>query len=256
MDYEQIKIGNIEAFFAGPSLDVGPMPALIYLSISGQDSLSLDPFNQPVVYLLTHYKMRVFSLTIPGHEPPLDPQNAIAVWAEDFSRGSDPLTPFIEQIGEFAKLLMGKGIASSVGIAGLSRGGFLALHAAAKLEALQHVLGFAPMSRLGLSKEFSLIANEARIQYFDLKNLSSQLINKSIRLYIGNRDVRVSTSACFSFVEAVAEEAFQNRIRSPQIELIVTPSIGHQGHGTSKPIFEQGSMWMANQLGSPSHGKE
>jgi hypothetical protein len=250
MSYEQIKIEDIELFFSGPSLEEGPLPALIYLSLSGQDSLSLDPFNQPVAYLLKHYKMRVFSLTIPGHEPPLEPQNAITLWAEDFAKARDPLTPFIDKVAESAELLVSKGIASQVGIAGLSRGGFLAVHAAAKTPVLQYVLGYAPLTRLGLAKEFSSFADEARIQSFDLVHLKDKLINKSVRLYIGNRDVRVSTAACFAFVQSLAETAFHNRIRSPQVELFISPSIGHHGHGTPKPIFEQGAVWIAKLLGS------
>jgi esterase FrsA len=194
--------------------------------------------------------MRIFSLTIPGHEPPLEPQNAIAVWAEDFTRGNDPLTPFIDKIAYAAEHLQSSGIASQVGIAGLSRGGFLATHAAAKTPVLQTVLGYAPLTCLGLSKEFSSLSEDTRIPSFDLVNLYDKLINKNIRFYIGNRDVRVSTSACFAFVQGLAETAFQNRIRSPQVELIISPSIGHQGHGTSKPIFEQGAAWIAQQLGA------
>jgi hypothetical protein len=251
MDFSQITIGNeIELYFSGPPLEEGPLPALIYLSLSGQDSLSLDPFNQPVVYLLKHYKIRVFSLTIPGHEPPLEPQNAIAMWAEDFEGGRDPLTPFIHKIAEAAELLQSKGIASQIGIAGLSRGCFLAVHAAAKSPVLQIVLGYAPLTKLGFAKEFASFSQDPRIRDFDLTNLYDKLINKTIRFYIGNRDVRVSTSACYSFIEGLAETAFQNRIRSPQVELIISPSIGHQGHGTSKPIFEQGAAWIAEQLGA------
>lgn len=251
MRFSQISLDHdLELFFSGPSLEEGPLPALIYLSLSGPDSLCLDPFNQPVDFLAQNFQMRIFSLTIPAHEPPLDPHNAIAVWAEEFSRGNDVITPFIHKVAKAAEILVKKAIATSIGIAGLSRGGFLAAHAAAHSSHLKTILGFAPLTRLGLTKEFSPLSDDPRIKAFDLANLYEKLLHKSIRFYIGNRDVRVSTSSCFAFVQGLSEASFQHKIRSPHVELFITPSIGFQGHGTAKPIFEQGASWIAEKLGA------
>lgn len=84
---------------------------------------------------------------------------------------------------------------------------------------------------------------------FKLKSLIPHLIGKKLRFYIGNHDTRVGTANCFQFIEALAEASFQNRISSSDVELIIGPSIGHQGHGTSKEIFTKGADWMAEKLG-------
>lgn len=247
--YSKISLAeDVEVFFSGPSLEEGPLPALIYLSISGEDSLNLDPFNQPVLFLLQNHKMRVFSLTLPAHEPPIRPADSLSLWAEDFAKGYDPLTPFILKVAKVADLLKLEKIASKVGIAGLSRGGFLAIHAAAHSEVLHDVLAFAPITSLRYTKEFAPLRNNLLIDHLSLDLLNPRLIHKAIRCYIGNRDERVSTSSCFSFMANLVEEAFNNKIRSPQVELMISPSVGYLGHGTPKHIFEDGAAWIGKKI--------
>jgi esterase FrsA len=81
-----------------------------------------------------------------------------------------------------------------------------------------------------------------------MRHLIDKLIGKNLRFHIGNRDELVGTAACFSFIEQLAEASYQNRIRSPQAELIVYPAIGYLGHGTPKAIFEQGAEWLSQKL--------
>ncbi len=237
-----------ELCFCGPPLEEGPLPAIIYLAISGIDSLQLDPFNQMVSYLVQTYRIRVFSLDLPAHEPPLDPRNAIEIWSQEFKRGIDPLTPFLQKITKAADELIENGTASRIGIAGLSRGGFLAMHAAAKSSHLKNVLAFAPITRLERVKEFSSIPENPQLASLGLPLLYDRLFDKSIRIYIGNRDELVGTSSCFAFVQELTEFAYQKKIRSPQVEMIISPSIGYLGHGTSQTNFEWGAAWIANQL--------
>lgn len=241
---------NLELHWTGPSLSEGPLPAIFYLAISGQDSLTLDPFNQPVVFLEKNYRIRIFSLTLPAHEPPLEPNHALTEWAERLTQGDDILSSFVDMICYAAQMLVEKNIASTLGISGLSRGGFFATHAAAKSPLFNKVLGFAPLTRLGLTKEFSLLSSNPLVKSLDLHNLYEHLTDKAIRFYIGNRDERVSTPSCFAFVEGLAETAYQKKVRSPQVELIISPSIGYQGHGTSTHIFHKGADWLAKQLGA------
>jgi hypothetical protein len=82
----------------------------------------------------------------------------------------------------------------------------------------------------------------------DLIHLAPSLFDRTIRFYIGNHDTRVGTGECFHFTQSLVEEAVRNQIRSPQIELIITPSIGQMGHGTSKEIFHAGTEWLAQKV--------
>ena len=87
---------NIEVNHIGPPLTDGRKGAVFYFSISGEDSLGLDPFNQPAVFL-AQLGVRVFSMNIPFHGPNLNALVAIEAWAREFAEGNDPLTPFIDQ---------------------------------------------------------------------------------------------------------------------------------------------------------------
>ena len=219
-----------ELTYIGPPLEEGPLPTLIYFSLSAHESLTLDPFNQPIAYLANE-SMRLVSLTIPGHEEGRDKTKAIAYWAEELSAGRDPLTPFFDTTAKAIESLLPS--CSSIALAGLSRGAFIACHIATRLP-IETILGFAPLTRLSFAKEF------------DLEHLD--LTEKTIRFYIGNRDLRVGTDNAFSLITSLANRAYDKRIRTSPFELIITPSIGFQGHGTSKEIFHAGAEWVKGRL--------
>ena len=109
---------------------------------------------------------------------------------------------------------------------------------------MTHILGFAPLTRLTHNKEF--VGEEA--ESLALVHLHSKLFDRKIRFFIGNHDTRVGTHNAFEFIEALAQEAHRSRIRSSPIELIVGPSIGYQGHGTSPEIFKAGAEWIKQEL--------
>lgn len=230
---------SIEVAHIGPSLEKGRLPAVMYFSISGEDSLGLDPFNQPALFL-AEKGVRVFSMNLPAHGPNLNPFEAIEKWAQEFSEGKDPLTPFIDQVIFAINGLIEKGliVTEKLGLMGLSRGALIACLVAAKFQMVRGILGFAPMTEVPFAKEFNL------------ENHVAALCEQKIRFYIGNRDVRVGTDRCFRLVQLLAEQAYQNGVRSPPIELIISPPIGHMGHGTSKEIFHDGATWLGKLLGA------
>jgi esterase FrsA len=238
---------GIDLYHAGPALDHGPLPSLFYFALSGPDSLSLDPFNQPVQFLRGKM-IRVFSLTLPAHENKLPPTAAMQTWAEDYARGADPLGEFLDNCAAAVAFAIEQKFADpkKLAAAGLSRGGLAALHAAARDERFRSVLAFAPITKLSALKEFHSLKTQAQV--FDAENVADSLCDRSVRLYIGNCDTRVDTRSCFEFASALAQKAIQRKIRSPQIEFIMTPSIGMHGHGTSPEIFKQGADWIASQL--------
>ena len=133
-------------------------------------------------------------------------------------------------------------------VAGLSRGAFIAAHAAAAIPEFQWILGFAPLTHLSYAKEFQAISHTPLVQSLSLTHLADSLSERNVRFYIGNHDTRVGTRHCFDLIDTLSQTAHHKRIRSPQIELIIGPSIGHQGHGTSKEVFHHGAQWIAEKL--------
>lgn len=229
--------------FKGPPLEEGPLPALFYFALSDDESLNLNPFNQPVEFLKNE-RIRIFSLTIPGHGPNLDPTKAITYWNDLYDQGLDPLSPFFAKAAQTIEKLGADNVLSKVAVAGLSRGAFCALHIAARTPLIRTILGFAPLTDLNYAQEFAGHAPA----HLDLAPLIPKLCDRTIRFYIGNRDVRTGSENCFHLVRDLANEAYEQRIRSAPIEMIVGPSIGHKGHGTSPDVFKHGVSWLLEQL--------
>lgn len=230
--------------YLGPPLEQGPLPAVFYFALSAKDSLYLDPFNQPALFLKS-YPLRVFSLTLPGHHGPAT--EALTDWASEIGKGHDIIAEFSDHTIEVIEDLIAKNVIEKgkLGFAGLSRGGFIACHIAAKTTLASTILGFAPLTRLDFAKEFEGMA----VSSFNLSHLTDQLSDRTLRFYIGNHDVLVGTANCFHFISTLADNAYNKKIRSPPIELIIGPSIGHKGHGTSPEAFRSGADWLAQQLG-------
>lgn len=243
---------DLELYHSGPSLDSGEMATLFYFALSGPDSLSTDPYNQPVQFLRGR-QIRIFSLTLPAHENGLPPDNALRVWAEEMASGRDPLELFLDSAQFAIEYAIRQKLAdpARIAVAGLSRGGMFASLLAARMPEIRTILGFAPLVRLNLAKEFHPLAHNPLVSSYDVSRESVRLAPKRIRYYIGNCDTRVSTRACFECVEQLVEAANEQKLRSPQIELIVSPSVGRMGHGTPPEIFKQGALWIADTLKAP-----
>lgn len=242
-----IEVGpGVTLYHTGPSLEQGPLPSFFYFSLSGPDSLTVPPYNQPVQFLQDQ-NIRVFSLTLPAHEEGLLPTDAMNVWANWIEQGSD----FLDRFFEKAKLATDFAVENlladpdRMAVGGLSRGAFIASHLAARDERFRFLLGFAPLTRLEKIKEFEHRGLASRAGKYDLSHLVEALEKKRVRFYIGNLDTRVSTRSCFEFIMALSE---LKKPKALDAELFISKSIGQMGHGTSPEIFKQGAQWIAENL--------
>lgn len=235
-------------YHQGPE-DGRPRPSLFYFALSGQDSLTLDPFNYPIT-LLSNLPIHVFSFTLPRHEKSSEYRHAIAFWAKEIERGNDIISSFVKNVCQNIDFLIEKGLVDPhrMATAGLSRGGFIATHLAAQDKRIKTILGYAPMTDLFALEELSFLKENHLAQSLCLKSLIHKLLDKKLYFLIGNRDHKVGTSHCFDFIKDLAEAAYLNQHRSPQIECRITPSIGHKGHGTSNESFKDGIEWLKTKL--------
>lgn len=235
---------DITLYHKGPSLDLGPLPSFFYFSLSGEDSLNLDPFNQPIAFL-NGSLVRSFSMTLPGHENELPRAGAIRIWADDFAKKRNPILPFLENFQKALDFAIHEKFVDpqKLVVGGLSRGGFVALHAAARDNRLKKVLAFAPITDLTKVREFQDLKEDPSVKSMNISSLRKELCQKQIRFHIGNLDDLVDTKSCFLTASTLAEEAFKEKIRSPRIEFITHPSIGYRGHGTPPEVFKNGVDW-------------
>jgi len=241
---------GIDVAYLGPPKEAGPLPAVFYFALSFEETLNLDPYNQPALYL-SQFPLRVFSFDLPAHGPNLNAIDAIKVWAEQFEKGEDPLAPFLEKVGATLQSLIDRRwvLKEKIGLMGLSRGGLIASLVGASFPDIKAISAFAPMTSLYGAKEFANIEEDLWRDQYDLSNHVDALCDKHFRFYIGNRDVRVSTERCMHLVSSLANKGFEKGLRSPPVEMIITPSIGHMGHGTSKETFEHGAHFLGKKLG-------
>lgn len=236
-------------YHIGPPLTTGALPSVFYFSLSGQESLNLDPYNQPAVYL-ANQNIRVFSITLPEHFGTHPHPHAMNSWAASIASGFDFMKDFVADCSHCIDYFVDKGYVSlhRIGSCGLSRGGFAATHLAAHDKRIKYVVGFAPITNLAALKEFNAVGNMELCHRLSLTALIPQLTNVSLRFYIGNRDTCVNTSDCYEFIHKLTEAAHQLKRRSLPIELTIYPSIGHKGHGTPPEIFRSGADWLLEKL--------
>lgn len=233
--------GGLEGAYLGSDFAAGMQPVFFYFSLSAQESLTLSPFNTPTEYF-KDAAVRVISYTIPGHEEGRDKHKAMAYWAENLSCIED----FLSEVAASIDFLIDQQIIDPhrMAVGGLSRGGFLATHLAAREKRISTVLGFSPITRLSAVDAFQGKETGA----FDLENLIDKLTPKNLRFYIGNHDTQVGTDSCFFFIHALAKTLHAKRARNCHVELFIKQSIGLHGHGTAPQTFEEGSKWVKTHL--------
>lgn len=237
---------DVTLYHTGPALDHGPLPSIFYFALSGPDSLCLDPYNQPVQFLQGQM-VRFFSMTLPGHENDLPATGAMSIWASDMAKGENRIESFLQDTQIAIDFAVKEKFAdpNRIAAAGLSRGGLIAAHLTARDKRFRHLLGFSPLTRLGIIREFKNLHDNKIANGLDMIHLAEKLSDRHIRFYIGNEDTRVGTRECFDCVMAIVKK---KQSRSAQVELLIYPSIGQMGHGTPPEVFKEGILWVANSI--------
>ncbi|MCI5052349.1 MAG: alpha/beta hydrolase [Simkaniaceae bacterium] len=220
----------VEVYCEGPPLEEGPKRAVFYFFISARDTLGLDPHNKPLEALKD---TRVFSITLPYHEQGKNPLKAIDFWKGNLSE----INTFITHCKDVIIELIEKNICTRIGVMGLSRGAVISLQLASQLIEISHIALFAPLIDL---KDYG--------SEMDNFTLIDTLYDRKIKVFIGNRDTRVNTQLTCDFILKLSDRAYLEGVRSPPIELTLTPSIGRDGHGTPPESFLAGGRWLSENL--------
>lgn len=235
----------IPLFYLGTS-EKKRLPALFYLALEGEESLSTHPYNLPATYFGPN--VRVFSASLPFHEKGQDKNKAISFWAKSLEEDRYDLRDFLEKLKLTIDHLITEGWIDPhyLAVAGLSRGGFLATHLSALHPAIKTLVAFAPVTDLLVLEDFSHFKENARLtskaEHLSLFTLTEKLTHlRQIRFYISNRDEKVSTDSCYHWIRAMAEHVHEKRAKHCHVELVLTSPIGFKGHGTSDLIFKEGA---------------
>jgi len=238
--------------YLGPDIEEGPLPALFYFALSAEESLTLEPYCNPVL-AMQREKLRIFSMTLPCHGHSQDKYAAMGNWAKQMADGQYILKDFIESAHKAIDTLIAENIINPkrLALAGLSRGGFIATHVAAHQKQVGALVCFAPLTSLTTVEEFKDFQDHLRlrIEKLALTTLCEQLTHlHHLRFYIANRDTRVDTDTCIHFVRQMAERVHEKRAKHCKVEMMLTSPIGFKGHGTSPHIFTEGAKLLEHFL--------
>ncbi|MCH9634402.1 MAG: hypothetical protein S4CHLAM7_11510 [Chlamydiae bacterium] len=233
---------NHPVYYLGADIQKKEYPTLLYFSLSGPESLTLSPYNQ-IASELAQENCRVLSVTLPGHHEGQDKHKAMDYWAKNL----EELDFFLKDMHELLSDFFEKGWIESnrFAVAGLSRGGWIATHLLSHPQ-VKIALGLAPVTDLSFLSEFN--NDSPLLEKLSLHHLYDQLVGKTLRYYIGNRDLKVGTKESFEFTQKLTEIAYNQRVRSPEVELIISPSTGHFGHGTLPGTFHSAACWLKKKI--------
>ncbi|MFH1918597.1 MAG: alpha/beta fold hydrolase [Planctomycetota bacterium] len=228
-----------------------PAPTLFVLASTIQETLGQAYFRQSGNVLAEQGYLLV-SLDLPchGQETRADEPQGLEGWRARSERNEDFVAETSARLTQVLDHLIAAGYTDGKKVAacGTSRGGFLALHFAASDPRVRCVAAFAPVTDLGVLREFQGVAQLPLVRSAALSNQAEKLAGRAIWLVIGDQDERVGTDHTIALARRVTAASIKERLPS-RIELHVMPE--PRGHTTPSGAAEQAAAWINRQLESP-----
>ena len=247
LNLNMMRTPNGVPFAVLGDLPAKPAPTLLLLAGAIHDSLDTEPYSR-TGQLLGEKGWQVFSLDLPCHgddRRPGEPEG-LAGWRARIEAGEDIVAEFSHRAEDAIEHLVKTGAAdwNRLAVAGTSRGGFMALHAAAAIPAIRAVAALAPVTDLLTLREFTGMQRDPLTNRLPLTNRASALADRAVWITIGCADERVGTEKAIAFARALAAAAAELK-REPKVTLHVFPVPGH----TSLPEWHDlAAEWTADEM--------
>ena len=242
---QQTKSGMPFALMGEGGADRAPL--LLVLGGEKQEALGTAQCNK-VGHLLADRGVLCASVDVPSHgedQRPGEPEG-LEGWRARLDRGEDFVSGGVMSVSAVLDHLIDRGDADPgrISVAGTSRGGFLALHAAAADERIRRIVAFAPVTDLPVLKEFRGLEEHALTRSLALHQHVERLVDRELWACIGNADERVGTDRLMSFVHQLAATNVARGLPA-KVELHVMPSAGHRIHDTA---HEEAAQWLSARI--------
>jgi len=216
-------------------------PTLLLLALSGVETLRTKD-NRLVGQLLYAQGWNVASLDLPCHgaDSRQGEPEQLDGWAARTKQGEDIVAAFQHRVNDVVAYLLASGMAdpARIAAAGISRGGFMALHAAAGNPHICAVAALAPVTDLHALREFTGQEANPLLDRLAIINAVDTLATRALWLTIGNRDDRVGTDKALAFAQALIATGEPCRLT---LHVLDTP--GHASfpawHDTAAAWFEE-----------------
>ncbi len=224
-----------------------PAPTLLLLAMSGAGTLRNDPYRLVGLHLRAQ-GWQIVSLDLPchgadrrDHESPELPG-----WAARTAAGEDFVAAFQARVNDVLAHLIAGGMAdpNHMAAAGTSRGGYLALQAAAGNPHLRAVAAFAPVTDLLALREFTGQEDNPLVHRLALTRQAEPLADRAVWITIGSADDRVDTDRCIAFTRALVHAATARGFKPNVIlHLLATP-----GHASFPPWHADAADFFSCEL--------
>jgi len=213
-----------------PSRSGGRAATVLLLSSTAPDTLTTEPYRR-FVQPLHEQGWAVVSMGLPCHDDdrrPGEPSELFG-WAARTARGEDFVAAFCRQAREVVDYLLAQGTAdpARLAVAGTSRAGFLAFHAAAADARLKAVAAICPVTDLRTLTEFAGQEHNPLLERLALVRVADALAGRPVWIIIGNADQRVGTDKATAFAEALTAAALARGLRG-QVTLRLADLPGHR----------------------------
>ncbi|HYF35992.1 MAG TPA: alpha/beta fold hydrolase [Prosthecobacter sp.] len=166
-----------------------------------------------------------------GHDLKPGQPSSLPGWAIRCQKNQDFISPYVRNCIDVLNHLIAEGITDPqrVAVQGVSRGGFCALHFAARESRIKAVIGISPVTNPLALKEFAGVTSE-QVAPISLDHVLEPLAGRTVWISIGNSDDRVSTDDCIAFTRRLVATTrkLQPQLNLFPVHLHVGMSAGHR----------------------------
>jgi poly(3-hydroxybutyrate) depolymerase len=166
--------------FVGPE---GARQAPLMFMLGGERVGELEGEGSNLVgWLLAKHGFAQASLDIPGFggDRRAGEPAGMSAWRARLEKGEPLFAAFHTQVASVIDHLVRQGTVdpARIGVCGVSRGGFVALHLGAAEPQMKYVAAFAPVTDLLALKEFQGTTNPAAARALDVMTLADKLLDR------------------------------------------------------------------------------
>lgn len=242
--YTAITIAGVRVLYRYEGARPWPRPTIWTFAGDAEVSM-LGRDYSPVADALVSQGWLHLTLDLPGHGRDMRPEEStsLVAWRQRSLAGEDWIGTFAARV----RMLLDFGIAGGfidahqIAIVGYSRGGFMALHTAARDERITAVAAIQPVTDLLQLAEWRILGGvpPAIADPLGVQELLPKLGTRPVWLSIGWNDTRVGT-------EAAKQAAQGSRAYGAGWSLLLHPE-RDEPHTFPATVYQEAAIWLAAQ---------
>lgn len=229
-----------------------PAPTLLVLATGIEQTLSRNEVYAKSGRFLSRKGFIHASVDVPCHGHDLLPgetgtmEAALWDWRKRIEQGSALVPEFTAKVSAAIDFLIASGCTDPdrIAVCGNSRGGFMALHAAAADERIKCAAAFVPVTDLLALREFEGMDTNPTVNDLALRHHAHKLAGRPVWIAIGSNDTRVSTDCAVELARKITGESIARGLR-PLVDLHVVSAEGHSLHPTAR---KEAAEWIAQAV--------